>query len=152
MPQLGQPVQAPACRKDEHQRAGHAGGKAQHEPRRLALQHAHPGGQQNRCDQPSADQPCCIPAHRHAGQRADEVAEVVAGGQPTALCQRQAAVVQHHRQDGGEGEAADAHRHRQRDHAGNRHAPGSGTRVMHGGHMGRGGRRRQHVLHGGTPS
>ena len=56
-----------------------------------------------------------------------------------------AAVVKHHRQDRREGEAADAHRHGQRNHARNRYAPGGGPLGMRGG-QGWGGRQR--VLHG----
>ena len=57
-----------------------------------------------------------------AAERADQVAHVVGAGEPARAVQVDDAVVQHHRQDRREREAADAHRDGERDQ------PGDGDR------------------------
>ena len=58
------------------------------------------------------------PRLQRAQHRAAQVAEVVRARQPARAAEVDDAVVQHHRQDRREGEAADAHRHAERDQAG----------------------------------
>ncbi len=120
--------QAPARRVDEDERAGDAGRKAQRRPERGDRQR-HRQRQQRGADEAGANQQRRIdrgqsrpalpdPRLQGAAERADQVADVVRARQPAGLMQIDDAVVQHHRQDRREREPADAHRHGERDQAG----------------------------------
>ena len=116
------------------------GGKAQGGPRGRDRQ-GHPQREdhdrhQGRAHQPGPvggmrdAQPAPQPRLEGAQQGADEVAEIVGAGQPARARQVHRVLGQHHGQQGGEGEAADAHRDGECDGASERDAPGRERRRL----------------------
>ena len=142
--QRRQPRQAPAGDIDEHQRAGHARQQAPQRPQHRQRQ-GHAQGEQHGGDQAGAHRSGVRQRHlaapappqcwlQGAGCGTDPVAQVVGSGQPAGAAQVDHAVVQHHRQQRRERKAADAHRHGQRQQAGqrDRHRPGCQGRCRSG--------------------
>jgi hypothetical protein len=120
--------QAPARRLQQHVGADHAGGEAQRRPGPGPGQR-HGQGEQGGGDEAATDdrrpvgglaqaEGASQPGVEGAEQRADQIAEVVRARQPARVLQVDDAVVQHHRHDRREGEAADAHRHGEGGEAG----------------------------------
>jgi len=141
--------EAPASAVDEDQCAGDAGAEAQHRPGGRPRQR-HRDGQHDGRTQAQADQGGVFEARQSRQQRAQprlegaqhragQVAEVVGAGEPARRMEVDRAFGQHHRQERREGKAADAHRDRERDPAGQRDRPS--RRVGRFGTSGRCGRR-----------